>query len=129
MADFIRAAITFVLSNFPLTFFVIGLIVSLIAIARSPAPRDAATIVEKLISWHVFFALGATYFYNFVFHVFFGKMAAAFIGWADSPFQFEVGMADFAIGVTACLAFRASLGFKAAAVSGSWTMASTRART
>ena len=56
MADFITAAITFVLSNFPLTFLVIGLIVSLIAIARTEAPVDAATIVEKLISWHVFFA-------------------------------------------------------------------------
>jgi hypothetical protein len=60
MADFIRAAITFLLSNFPLTFFVIGLIASLIAIAHLPAPRDAATIVEKLISWHVFFALAFT---------------------------------------------------------------------
>src|SRR5258707_7603107 len=94
MADFIAATITFLLSNFPLTFFVIGLCVSLIAIARSPAPRDAATIVEKLISWHVFFALGVTYLCNFVFHVFFGKMAAAFIGWADSPLQFKGGMAS-----------------------------------
>src|SRR5258708_32733969 len=94
MADFIAATITFLLSNFPLTFFVIGLIVSLIAIAWSPAPWDAATIVEKLISWHVFFALGVTYLYNFVFHVFFGKMAAAFIGWGDSPLPFEVRMAS-----------------------------------
>ena len=47
MADFLTAAITFVLSNFPLTFLVIGLIVSLIAIARSLAPLNAATIVEK----------------------------------------------------------------------------------
>jgi hypothetical protein len=50
MADFITAAITFVLSNFPLTFFVIGVIVSPFAIAWSPAPLDAATIAEKLIS-------------------------------------------------------------------------------
>ena len=75
MADFITAAITFVLSNFPLTFLVIGLIVSLIAIARTEAPVDAATIVEKLISWHVFFAVGVSNLYNFVCHVFFGKMA------------------------------------------------------
>ena len=39
MADFITAAITFVLSNFPLTFLVIGLIVSLIAIARIAGRR------------------------------------------------------------------------------------------
>jgi hypothetical protein len=33
------------------------------------------------------------------------------------PFQFEVGMADLAIGATACIAFWRDLGFKAAAVS------------
>ena len=46
MAEFITAAITFVLSNFPLTFLVIGLIVSLIAIAWSPGPVDAAVVDE-----------------------------------------------------------------------------------
>jgi len=119
MADFIRAAITFVLSNFPLTFFVIGLIVSLIAIAWSPAARDAATIVEKLISWHVFFALGVTYLCNFVFHVFFGKMAAAFIGWADSPFQFEVGMASLGFSAVAFTAAFRSFDLRLAAILGS----------
>jgi hypothetical protein len=34
-----------------------------------------------------------------------------------SPFQFEVSMADLAIGATACIAFWRDLGFKAAAVS------------
>jgi hypothetical protein len=33
-----------------------------------------------------------------------------------AAFQFEVGMADLAIGVTACIAFWRDLGFKAAAV-------------
>ena len=37
----------------------------------------AATIVEKRISGQVFFALGATYLYNFVFHVFFGGLRSA----------------------------------------------------
>ena len=119
MADFIRAAITFVLSNFPLTFFVIGVLVSLVAIAWSPAPLDAATIVEKLISWHVFFALGVTYLYNFVFHVFFGKMAAAFIGWADSPFQFEVGMASLGFSAVAFTAAFRSFDLRLAAILGS----------
>jgi hypothetical protein len=37
-------------------------------------------------------------------------------GWQVSPFQFQVGTADLAIGVTACIAFWRDLGFKAAAV-------------
>jgi len=43
-------------------------------------------------------------------------LAARFIGWQDSPFQFEVGVADLAIGVAGCAAFGADLGFKAATV-------------
>src|SRR5260370_18192845 len=118
MDVFIAAAIAFLLSNSPLTFFVIGLCVSLIAIARSPVPRDVAIIVEKLISWHVFFALGVTYLYNFVFHVFFGKMAAAFIGWADSPFQFGDRMASLGFSAVAFAAAFRRLGPRPAAILG-----------
>ena len=50
------------------------------------------------------------------FHVAFPRMSAAYIGWAPSPFQFEVGMADLAIGVTACIAFWRPWEFRAAAV-------------
>jgi uncharacterized protein DUF6790 len=118
MAAFITAAITFALSNFPLTFLVIGLIVSLIAIACAPAPMDAAAVVEKLISWHVFFAIGVTQLYNFVCHVFFGKMAAAFIGWADSPFQLEVGMASLGFAAVAFVAAFRSFDLRLAAILG-----------
>ena len=53
-----------------------------------------------------------------VFHLFFPAIAAADIGWEVSPFQFEVGMADLAIGATACVSFWRNLDFKAAAVDG-----------
>lgn len=118
MAGLVAAIISFLLSNFPLTFLVIGLIVALAAIARTPRPRSAAVVVEKLISWHVFFALGATYLLNFVFHVFFGKMAAAFIGWSDSPFQLEVGMASLGFSAVAFVAAFRSFDLRLAAVLG-----------
>lgn len=118
MAAFITSAITFVLANFPLTFLVIGLVASLIAIARSPAPVSSATIVDKLIAWHVFFAIGVTHLYNFVCHVFFGEMAAAFIGWADSPFQLEVGMASLGFSAVAFVAAFRSFDLRLAAILG-----------
>ena len=43
------------------------------------------------IPTRVRFSIAIANFYNFVLHVFFGKTAAAFIGWQDSPFQAEVG--------------------------------------
>ena len=115
----ITAILTFVLTNFPLTFLVLGLVVSLIAIARSPKPVGAAMVVEKLISWHVFFAIGMAYLYNFACHVFFGEMAAAFIGWAQSPFQLEVGMASLGFAVVAFLAAFRSFDLRLAAIVGS----------
>lgn len=47
---------------------------------------------------------------------FFPPPLARLIGWDVSPFQFEVGMADLAIGATAVIAFWRDLNFKAAAV-------------
>ena len=114
----IATLIKFVLSNFTLTFLVIGLVFSLVAIARAAKPVSAAVVVEKLISWHVFFAIGVSYLYNFVMHVFFGKMAAAFIGWADSPFQFEVGTASLGFAVVAFIAAFASFELRLAAILG-----------
>ena len=72
--------ITFILSNFTLTFFVVGLLFSAFAIGGAPKPISQALVVEKLLSWFVFWTIGVLYFYNFIFHVFFGEMAAAFIG-------------------------------------------------
>lgn len=114
IAEFIR----FILSNFTLTFLAVGLIFSLIAILNTPKPVSAAVVVEKLISWHVFWAIGVCFFYNFVMHSFFGKMAAAFIGWADSPFQFEVGTASLGFSAVGFLAAFRSFDLRLAAIVG-----------
>jgi hypothetical protein len=104
MADIIRSGIILVLSNFSLVFLIIGLLFSLGSIARAQQPVDQALVIEKLLSWYFFWAIGVGYFYNFVLHAFFGKMTAGFIGWADSPFQFEVATASLGFSVAAFLA-------------------------
>jgi hypothetical protein len=118
MADIIGNTIAFALSNFTLTFLVIGLLFSLVAIVQAPKPVSAAVVVEKLISWHVFWAIGVCFFYNFVMHTLFGKTAAAFIGLADSPFQFEVGTASLGFSVVGFLAAFRSFDLRLAAILG-----------
>jgi hypothetical protein len=110
--------LTFVLSNFTLSFFVVGLLFSAFAIGRAPKPISRALAVEKLLSWFVFWTIGVLYFYNFIFHVFFGEMAAAFIGWADSPFQLEVGMASLGFAAVGFLAAFGSFDLRLAAIIG-----------
>jgi hypothetical protein len=115
----VRSLIAFVLGNFTLTFFVIGLVFSAVTIARTPKPRGAALAIEKLLSWFVFWTIGVLYLYNAVFHIFFGEMAARFIGWADSPFQFEVGTASLGFSALGFLAAFGSFDRRLAAILGS----------
>jgi hypothetical protein len=111
--------ITFILSNFTLTFFIVGLVFSAVAIGRAPKPVGEALVIEKLLSWFVFWTIGVLYLYNFIFHIFFGEMAARFIGWADSPFQLEVGMASLGFAVVGFLAAFGSFDLRLAALVGS----------
>jgi hypothetical protein len=118
MADVIKAVIVFALSNYSCTVLVIGLLFSIVAIARAKKPIGPSGIVEKLLAWHVFWAIGVGYLYNFVMHGFFGKMSAAFIGWADSPFQFEVATASLGFAVVGFLAAFRSFDLRLAAIVG-----------
>jgi hypothetical protein len=115
----ISAFVEFVLGNFTLTFFVTGLLFSAVAIARAPKPAASAVVIEKFMSWFVFWTIGALYFYNAIFHIFFGKMAALFIGWEDSPFQFEVGTASLGFAAVGFLAALGSFDLRLAAIIGS----------
>jgi hypothetical protein len=114
----VETAIRFAMSNFTLTFLVIGLIASAIAYGAKPAPRSRTQLIEALFSYFLLFSIGVSFLYNFVMHVFFGEMAARFIGWADSPFQAEVGFASLGFAAVGFLAFRGDRGLRIAAVVG-----------
>lgn len=114
----IDSLIRFVLSNFTLNFLAIGLIASALAYLSKPPPRSRAQLVEALFSYFLLFSIGFSFLYNFVIHVFFGEMAARFIGWADSPFQTEVGFASLGFAAVGFLAFRGDRGLRTAAVIG-----------
>jgi hypothetical protein len=113
-----RQLITFIFSNFTLTFLVLGLVAAGIALLRRPQPWTRAEVVEALLAWFLFFSVGVSFFYNFVMHVFFGEQAAAFIGWEDSPFQAEVGYASLGFAAVGFLAFRGGREVRLAAVLG-----------
>lgn len=111
------ALITFVLSNFTLTFLVIGLIVSGSSLLVS-RPKSSYEVVDRFLAGYLFFAIGLCFLYNFVMHVFFAERAAAFIGWYNSPFQYEVGYASLGFAAVALLAHRSTYHFRLAAILG-----------
>ncbi len=69
---------------------------------------------DRLLSWLLLLPVGFGGLWSAYFHLFQPELAARAIGWIDSPFQFEVGLADLAIGLSGCFAFFASFGFRAA---------------
>lgn len=110
--------IAFILGNFTLTFFVLGLIAAGISLLRGPRPRTGAAALEAVLAWFLFFSIGVSFVYNFVFHVFFGALAASYIGWANSPFQAEVGYASLGFAAVGFLAFGGGWTLRLAAILG-----------
>jgi hypothetical protein len=111
-------AIHLALSNFTLSFLIIGLAGSLISLLRASKPLTAARVVEALFFYFLLFSVGFSYLYNFVLHTFFGAMTARFIGWDDSPFQAEVGFASLGFAVIGFLACWRGFDLRLAAIVG-----------
>jgi hypothetical protein len=64
----------------------------------------------------IFFAIGVNYTWNFIVHTFFAESTAGFIGWENSPFQYEVGYASLGFAVVGFYAFRREFPVRLAAI-------------
>ncbi len=105
----IAETIAFLIRNLPALLLVLALILGTVGRPRG----DAA---GRFLAWILLLPIGVTGLWAGIAHVAFPEVAAAHIGWETSPFQFEVGMADLAIGIPACLAFWRPWEFRAAVV-------------
>jgi hypothetical protein len=113
-----RDLIEFALRNFTLTALLLGLIAAAVALWLTPPRRTAPVVVEALFAYFLLFSVGVSFLYNFVMHVFFGELVARFVGWANSPFQLEVGFASLGFALVGFLAFKGSFGLRLAAIVG-----------
>jgi hypothetical protein len=102
-------ALRLVLTNMPLIFFVAAF---LLAAFR----RGGETYAAALLAFLLLLSVGVENLWFGFLHMAFPDISAASIGWDPSPFEFEIGAADFALGVIATLSFWRSLDFKAAVV-------------
>lgn len=105
--------IGFFLRNITLSLLVLGFIAALLSLSTKKTITKAV-MIEAIFSYYLLFSVGISYFYNFIMHCFFGEFTAAFIGWAQSPFQFEVGTASLGIAIAGFISFRSNLSFRAA---------------
>ena len=105
--------IAWVLTNFAFVMFILAII--FIIVNRVVSRSKSAEIVYR---WIALFALGVSGIYAFIMHALFPNLTAASIGWAVSPFQYEVAMANLAFGVLGIISFSASYGFRLATAIG-----------
>ena len=82
-----------------------------LAVWRGPRPIKGGFVIDRLLRYLFIFPLGLQGLWAFAGHVFFPEQSAAAIGWPDSPFQLEVGMANLGIGLASLYA--AFRGFEA----------------
>ena len=114
-SDWLQQLITFSLHNFGLIMLVVAAFFMLLhrIVTRGRVPE-----AEIVYRWIAVFSLGFTSIYAGIMHIFYPDIAAAAIGWINSPFQYEVGVADLGFGLIGLLSFKATYGFRLATVIG-----------
>jgi hypothetical protein len=100
----------------PVLLWVAALAATGIEVWREPRPILRSFVVDRLLRYLFLFPLGVQGVWAFIGHVFFPGQSAAAIGWAPSPFQYEVGVANLGLGL-ACI-YAAFKGFEARVAAG-----------
>jgi hypothetical protein len=95
----------------PILLWVAALACAGLAIWRGPRPVARGFVIDRMLRYLFLFPLGLQGLWAFMGHVFFAEQAAASIGWANTPFQYEVGVANLGLGLAAIYA--AFRGFEA----------------
>jgi hypothetical protein len=94
---------------FQLFFIVLSLLAASIHLAFSRKRRSSGLAVAETYLLYLFVIyVGLMGLFTAYAHVFLPARASASIGWASSPFEYEVGMADLTVGVLGvlCACFR-----------------------
>lgn len=88
-----------IVSLVPIVMWGAALLCAGLAIWRGPRPVTWGIVFDKLLRYLFIFPLGVQALWAFFCHVLIPDETAASIGWAPSPFQYEVGVANVGIAI------------------------------
>lgn len=108
----IAATIRFLIVNFTVTLFLLGLAAAAVRIASAGRPRTTAVVSGALLDHFILFSIVVGYVYNAVVHSVFGDFSARVIGWPQSSFQLEVAFASLGFALVGLLAFSRHAGMR-----------------
>ncbi len=106
-------------------FAVLALVAASIHLIVSAKRRSSALhVVGTYLVYLFFIYVGVMGLFTAYYHVFQPVEASARIGWATSPYEYEVGMADLTIGVLGvlCLFFRGGFWLATAIANAVWLL-------
>jgi hypothetical protein len=110
---------------FQVVFAAAAIIAASVHLAFSPQRRGSrVAIAETYLLYLLFIYVGLMGIFMAAGHVFRPVETSASIGWAPSPYEYEVGMADLTIGVLGilCLKFRGNFWLAAAIANAVWLL-------
>ena len=110
---------------FNLAFALIAVIAASVHVAVSAKRRSGrAAIVETYLAYLFFVYVGVMGVLTAYAHVFRPVQTSASIGWATSPYEYEVGMADLTVGVLGLLSlwFRGNFWLATAIATAVWLL-------
>ena len=110
---------------FNLVFAVVALLGASVHMALSPKRRSSgAAIAGTYLICLLFIYVGLMGLLTAYGHVFRSAQTSASIGWATSPYEYEVGMADLTVGVLGvlCLRFRGNFWLATAIANAVWLL-------
>ena len=89
-----------------LVFLVLGLVVGAVHVFLNKRPRTKGRVAEIFLQWFLVVSVGLVSVVFFIAHTVFADTTAASIGWpAGNPFQYEVAVANLAIGTLGILCY------------------------
>lgn len=111
----IRDIISFVLSNIEIPLLVVAIIVTAVKLRRASSRHEVMTVTYTLWGEVLFYCVGLGFIYIWYFHAFMQQFTAPTIGWAPSPFEWELAWAEMGLGVIALISLWRSYDMRLAA--------------
>jgi len=99
----IASVISWILGNAFLWLFPVGVITAIVKLRRARFARRVVTPSYVLWGETLFYAMGIGLVYSGLMHAYFGNIVAPTIGWAQSPFEYELGWFSIGTGVVAMI--------------------------
>ena len=111
----IGLVIASIFKNLYVVLFAIAVVTAIAKMSRQRREGRPVSVAYTLWGEVLFYSIGIDFLYTGIFHAYFQQIAAPSIGWAPSPFEYELGWMEIPVAVVALMALWRGYEFRLAA--------------